>query len=241
MLKSKKVITIIIPTFNSEDTIESCLSSINFSLGENIEKINVLVCDGVSTDKTLELINDMNYSWVTIISKPDNGIYDAMNSGIKCCNTDWVYFLGSDDVLLSGFNNMLKNLIGNKIFYGDVVLTSNASIYGGVFSNLKLVFKNINHQSVFYPRTILLDHLFDLKYRYLSDWNTNIILFHKFSYLPFVVAKYNDETGASSTLIDYKFMEDKNSIVYKYLGFKCFVFSNLLKFMGKVKNVVKSQ
>jgi len=91
-------ISIITATYNSADHIKSCLASVQNQSYQNIEHI---IIDGASTDKTLEIIKDTPNRVVKIISEPDNGIYDALNKGIKQATGDIVCFLHADDLFAS--------------------------------------------------------------------------------------------------------------------------------------------
>lgn len=87
-------ISIITVTLNSSCVIASCLESVKNQTYDNIEQI---VIDGKSTDDTLSIIKSKPYKISTLISEPDNGIYDAMNKGIQNATGDIVGFLNSDD------------------------------------------------------------------------------------------------------------------------------------------------
>ena len=85
-------ISIITVTFNSQDFLENCISSIETQTYPNIEHI---VIDGNSTDNTLNILkNKSNIKW---ISENDYGIYDAMNKGIEMATGDVIGILNSDD------------------------------------------------------------------------------------------------------------------------------------------------
>ncbi|MDD2367409.1 MAG: glycosyltransferase family 2 protein [Desulfuromonadaceae bacterium] len=85
-------ITIITAVFNGSSTISDCLKSIN-SQTVSVEHI---IIDGVSTDNTLEIIKETS-PHTHIVSEPDNGIYDAMNKGIRLATGDIVGILNADD------------------------------------------------------------------------------------------------------------------------------------------------
>ena len=78
--------------------IAQCLQSVNSQTYADIEHI---IVDGVSTDKTLEIIQSAPNRVTEIISEPDKGIYDALNKGIKRATGDVIGFLHSDDRLAS--------------------------------------------------------------------------------------------------------------------------------------------
>jgi len=96
-------ISLITVCYNSAATIRDTINSV---LSQTYENIEYIVVDGGSTDGTQEII--MNYElqiksdfpnvvfkW---ISEKDNGLYDAMNKGIKMATGDVVGFLNSDDL-----------------------------------------------------------------------------------------------------------------------------------------------
>ena len=87
-------LSIIIPTFNSANTLRRALDSI---IGQTLNDLEVLIMDGVSTDQTLDIAKTYNDNRIRIFSEPDNGVYDAMNKGIDKASGEWLYFLGSDD------------------------------------------------------------------------------------------------------------------------------------------------
>ncbi len=89
-------ITIVIATYNCAEYLQKCFDSI---ASQTLSEIEVLVSDGGSTDRTVDVIKS-NSSLVTDwISGPDQGIYDAWNKVLHKVTGDWVYFIGADDVL----------------------------------------------------------------------------------------------------------------------------------------------
>ena len=87
-------VSIITVTYNSADTLQSCIDSVANQSYKNIEHI---VIDGNSKDNTLEIIQK-NTSVLRYISEPDNGLYDAMNKGLKLVSGDVIGILNSDDI-----------------------------------------------------------------------------------------------------------------------------------------------
>ncbi|MEC7173587.1 MAG: glycosyltransferase family 2 protein [Bacteroidota bacterium] len=86
-------VSIITATYNSEQTVYKTLHSISCQNYNNIEHI---VVDGKSQDDTLAIVQ--KFSHVNkVISEPDNGIYDALNKGIKHSSGDIIGILHSDD------------------------------------------------------------------------------------------------------------------------------------------------
>src|ERR1700761_7508109 len=91
--------SIIVPTYNSGATLRRCLESLAVQTFTDFE---VLVMDGVSTDDTLRITEEMSSEFqgrLRLTSEPDKGVYDAMNKGILGARGKWLLFLGSDDRL----------------------------------------------------------------------------------------------------------------------------------------------
>lgn len=91
-------ISIITATHNSSATIAGCIASVNEQTYKDIEHI---IIDGSSSDNTLEIIRNTPNRTSTIVSEPDQGIYDAMNKGIALAKGDIIGILNSDDFLTS--------------------------------------------------------------------------------------------------------------------------------------------
>ena len=115
-MKSHFKFSIIIPTFNSEKTLDIALSSIVVQSYQNFE---VLIIDGLSTDSTIDIAKKHQkvFPNIKIKSEKDNGIYDAMNKGIALAKGEWLYFMGSDDSLYNDdvLNQICKNSRGNGL------------------------------------------------------------------------------------------------------------------------------
>lgn len=86
-------ITIITVSFNSEKTIKKTLESV---ANQSFEKIEHIIIDGKSSDKTLSIIKKFSHI-KKIISTSDDGVYHAMNKGLELARGDVVGFLNSDD------------------------------------------------------------------------------------------------------------------------------------------------
>ena len=93
-------ISIITITYNSAHTLQRALDSVQ---GQTYSDIEHIIVDGASTDGTVALIKayaktHKNVQWV---SEHDDGIYNALNKGIRMATGDVIGFLHSDDVLYS--------------------------------------------------------------------------------------------------------------------------------------------
>ena len=87
-------VSVITAVFNGVDTIKDCIKSVSGQIYPDIEHI---IIDGGSTDGTLEVIKRYTEKRVNIVSEPDNGIYDALNKGIRQASGEVIGLLYSDD------------------------------------------------------------------------------------------------------------------------------------------------
>lgn len=122
-------ITVITVCFNSEKTIGDTIESLLLQTNNVYEHIFV---DGMSEDKTLEIIKSYIKRYehknikLKIIKEQDEGLYDAMNKGIRSAIGDYITILNSDDIFYE--NNTIEKvktkLIKDKpdILYGDILI-----------------------------------------------------------------------------------------------------------------------
>lgn len=89
-------VSVIVPCYNCEATVDACLDSLYRQTYQNIEII--AVNDG-STDGTLSRLNlhKRNNSKVLVVDIPNGGVSNARNVAIKYSSGDYVVFLDSDD------------------------------------------------------------------------------------------------------------------------------------------------
>jgi len=98
-------ISLITACYNSAATIKTAMESVLSQKGVDVEYI---VVDGGSTDGTVDIIKEystcstrstrLTFKW---LSERDQGMYDAINKGIKMATGDVVGILNADDVLAS--------------------------------------------------------------------------------------------------------------------------------------------
>ncbi|MEW6718189.1 MAG: glycosyltransferase family 2 protein [Chloroflexota bacterium] len=211
----KPLISVIQPVFNAAHCLERSIQSVVTQTYENIQYI---IIDGGSTDGTLDIIRKYEDKIDFWISRPDEGVYDAMNKGVEIANGDWLYFLGADDVLVNILHRVVPCLRKiNTVYYGDVYWPNQNRVYDGKFQWNKLMNKNICHQAIFYPREVFIYYRYDLAYFTCADYALNLRLWgdrrFKFEYIPLLICIFQDRAGKSRLEMDKKFQKDKEYIV----------------------------
>src|SRR3989338_8636105 len=98
-----KVLSIVIPTHNSQNTITSLLISIHTSEFRHFGDIEVIVVDDDSTDKTRDvvrkLIEKLKYKLILYPLSKNAGPAKARNYGVKKAVGKYILFLDSDVIL----------------------------------------------------------------------------------------------------------------------------------------------
>ena len=95
------MISIITATFNSAKTLKDTIQSV---LRQTNKDFEYLIIDGGSTDETIDIVKSYESEFsgrLKWVSEKDQGIYDAMNKGIKMASGDVVGILNSDDYFTS--------------------------------------------------------------------------------------------------------------------------------------------
>lgn len=208
------LISVIVPTFNSAALIGQALASLAAQTWRDFE---VVVSDGASSDHTLAQVERYadGLPALTVLSRPDRGVYDAINLGIAAARGHWCLALGSDDCLhapdtLARVASYLADTTA-ALVYGDVRMMADnghrvppGGRYAGAMPLPRLMRANICQQSIFYRRSVF-DALggFRLDFPVMADWEFNLRVAFRFptQWMDLVVADYA-ATGISAQRVD---------------------------------------
>jgi glycosyltransferase involved in cell wall biosynthesis len=172
-------ISIITVCYNSEDTIATTFKSVASQTYSDIEYI---VVDGGSTDSTLEIAEEYHGIITKIISEPDNGLYDAMNKGIKLASGDIIGFINSDDLFsvresIEKVMNVFERDEELDSVYADLTYVSRHDtnkIRRNWVTGARREFKTGWHPAhpTFYVKKTIYDRfgLFDIDYKLAADF-----------------------------------------------------------------------
>ncbi len=117
-------ISIVTVCFNCAATIGDTVKSV---LSQGHRDVEYIVVDGGSTDGTQELVTTYNGRIGKFVSEPDEGIYDAMNKGMRMAEGDFVAFLNADDIY-----------VDDRVI-SDVVTAAQAQSVDAVYGDLLYV------------------------------------------------------------------------------------------------------
>ncbi|MFA5484718.1 MAG: glycosyltransferase [Candidatus Pacearchaeota archaeon] len=155
-------VSIVIPVYNSEKTLNSCLKSI---LKQNYSNYEVIVVDNNSNDDSKKIIKsfEIKNKKLKYFFEPIKGRGSARNKGILSSSGEIILMVDSDCVVPS---NWINNLLQPIIFEGESI----------VMGNEEIAFKNkLSHQIQRANHDLLLDHLDGPYINYLDTKNFAII------------------------------------------------------------------
>lgn len=105
----EQLVSIIVPVYNSQRTIERCLTSI---LEQTYRNLEIIVVDDGSTDNSVQIINKYKVDGrIHLVSKKNGGVSSARNTGLSIAKGDFIQFVDSDDYLSSNMTERLVTLI----------------------------------------------------------------------------------------------------------------------------------
>ncbi len=181
------LVSIITVVFNSDKYIEKTINSV---LEQTYDNCEYIIVDGCSTDRTIEIIKKYESKIDYWSSEPDNGIYDAMNKGIKIARGDIIGILNSGDFYDKNAVEKIVNIYNvNKIEnYSSLVIigaicrfSENENVK---FKQIADVFDScgpvlINHPATFVARSVYENiGYFNLQYRIVADYDFILRAYH---------------------------------------------------------------
>jgi glycosyltransferase involved in cell wall biosynthesis len=202
-----KQLSIILLSYN-DSRIERAIRSIRHF--DDIEAVKIVVIDGGSTEDIQQLIRNNLSAVDTFISEPDKGIFDALNKGLDKCNTEYIGWLGSDDMFTGKVpaSHVIRALgksdllIANLWFHTNGYVTRMTPSLPSRFRLAKYGLHN-PHFATFGTSALLKSERFRLDQPHAADQEYFIKLFNKSPRLVTlnVVATLQEEGGFSNRSI----------------------------------------
>lgn len=190
------IVTIITVCRNHAQELERTIRSVESQTWQEKE---YLVIDGASTDDTLDVIKAHEASITRWVSEPDQGIYDAMNKGVKMAQGEWVIFMNAGDTFAG--DDTLQRVFGSPqdadVIYGDVIKEELVKKAEAPRNAHRMFYC---HQSAFVRTSCLREFPFDIRHRMSADFKQVKQLYlsgKRFRQLDFPVANF-DTQGVSN-------------------------------------------
>lgn len=169
-ISSQYTVSVITVVLNAESDLPEVIESVRTVKANSELPIEYIVIDGKSSDRTVEIINrslDVVDQW---ISEPDEGLYDAMNKGIRLARGKWLNFLNCGDQLLH-VPNVLAGIGNDYDIVSGPVLINGWQYFRPRWDWRCRFCYYLHHQGTFYRKDMLMP--FDLKYPICSDSNNH--------------------------------------------------------------------
>ena len=212
-------VSIITVVYNQRDNIKATLENLAPQVNKDVD---LLIVDGESDDGTIDVVTQFESPYISMISEPDDGIFDAMNKGILLTKGDWLIFINAGDLLIPGVLDKLNLdechefavVYGNTIRQGgrvDTPFERKLIRYGAM---------PMCHQSMLYNRQVLGKQLYyDTTFKLFGE-NELLMRIYKFGFsMKYVnVAISRFQGGGVSARIDNKVRLARYYYLYKYFG-----------------------
>lgn len=223
---ARPLVSVVMPTMNSEAVLGGALQSLAAQTWRDFE---LVVSDGASRDGTLALAQAAIPALPSVVvdSRPDGGVYDAINRGVALARGHWFLVLGSDDRLHAP--DTLERVAPHLMAAGDAGLVHGdvrmmapnlcqvppGGRYAGPMPLERLMVVNVCQQAIFYRRS-LFDTLggFDPRYRVYADWafNLHAAFLAPPRWMDVIVSDYA-ATGLSASASDPVFLAEVRELI----------------------------
>lgn len=245
----KYKISVVTVCYQAVSIIEKTIQSVVCQDYPNIEYI---IVDGGSNDGTVEIIQKYTTKITKWISEPDNGIYDAMNKGVKMATGDWIIFLNAGDFYHSSnvFSLFLKEIYEDTIIaYGLIHYFTPEKEYDMEYIPIEKMkyLDPIPHPAAMTRLSYHKEHLFDVSFRSSGDYDFFYKAYFydtvKFQFIPMIMTDYDNSKGISKDNKDLIWKENKR--VWSRLasrGLKIKMYKERLLSLVKqaIKNICKN-
>ena len=174
-------ISVITVTLNHKEQLRTTIDSVQCFIQNNKNvQIEHVIIDGNSIDGTKEILMNHKFPHLFSLSENDNGIYEAMNKGVKIARFDYVVFINAGDTIeLTILDNSLIQLFKNGTTEDELAGFAFSVIYKLGISVRKVISRQVEqsnpkmpgiHQGMLYKRNRLLDMPFDPNYKICGDY-----------------------------------------------------------------------
>jgi len=167
-------VSVITVVYNGVATIERTINSV---LAQTYPNIEYIIIDGQSTDGTLKVINRYRKQISHLISEPDNGVFDAMNKGIKLATGDLIGIINSDDWYEQDAVQIMINAYTQNpnfsIFHGLLRFVDKDGAMQQVLGNHHNFLNKgmIEHPTCFIHKSVYKKLQFDTDYSVVADYD----------------------------------------------------------------------
>ena len=221
-------ISVITVTLNQIANLKSTITSVQKFVNNNPNvEIEHVIIDANSKDGTKELLTNQKSLYLIYLSEKDNGIYEAMNKGVKIARFDYVVFINAGDTIeLTTLGNSLIQLFKNGTTEDELAGFAFSVIYKLGISVRKVISRYVErsnpkmpgiHQGMLYKRNRLLDMPFDPSYEICGDYEQFARMFSNgYHFTPIDEIFSTLYAGGISSNRPYKLYLESSYVTKKY-------------------------
>jgi len=216
--------SIITINYNNCDGLKRTINSI---ISQTFSEYEFIVIDGGSADGSLEVIKEYQQHISYWVSEKDDGIYAAMNKGIRKATGDYINFMNSGDIFYD--KNVLSEIakekcdddiiVGKDYYYDPISKKGFSPILPTRISMVTFFKETLPHQGAFIKRVLFENSLYNEDFRICSDWAfyTKKIVFDncRVKLTPIIVSQR--EQGGISNTLPQKQKEEREAFLHSIL------------------------
>ena len=133
---SDSLISVIVPVYNSEQTLNRCIDSI---LGQTYRNFELLLINDGSMDRSGEICDEyaQQDSRVKVFHKENGGVSSTRNVGLDNARGEWITFCDSDDTVTAEWLQNAASICSGKELIRKELARVRATAMGGSFGTQK--------------------------------------------------------------------------------------------------------
>lgn len=229
-----ELISVIIPVYNVEQYVESCLNSV---INQSYFNLEIILVDDGSTDKSGEICDQyaLKDSRIKVIHEENAGLGEARNRGLRIASGDYICFVDSDDwieedyckelvkaaertnsdIAICGYNECFKDGKTPKVKYDDCFTTTGKEILHYTMTANSKYWFNISVWNKLYKREIISGLWF--KSRVYEDIMYNAGSMYRANKIAYInQCLYNYRTNREGSIISKGFQRKTIEFEMKY-------------------------
>ena len=216
--------SIITINYNNYNGLRKTIESV---INQSCKDFEYIVIDGGSTDGSREILEQYADRIDYWVSEPDNGVYYAMNKGIRAAKGEYLNFMNSGDIfynkdVLARVTSEGSNadiLVGKDYHYNEDIHKGFSSILPPRISMVTFFMETLPHQGTFIKRSLFADTLYDESLRIAADWafyvKKIVIEDCSVNLLPIIVS-HREPGGISCTQAQNQ-KEERDTIIHQIM------------------------
>ncbi|SEA90808.1 Glycosyl transferase family 2 [Xylanibacter ruminicola] len=166
--------SIITVNYNNKDGLQRTIESV---IHQSYRDFEFIIIDGGSTDGSAELLKTYNNHITYWVSEKDNGIYNAMNKGIRKARGEYLNFMNSGDCF---YNETVLEQLSTKYLSSDIIIGKDyhfnkkkqqgfATHLPSRLSMLTFIHHTLPHQSTFFKKKLFDNSPYDESLKLVAD------------------------------------------------------------------------